>query len=104
MFVFVSVYDDLCEMAQSYSHRVSCPQAIIDLGFTCTCPIDPVHLVMNYHHRGSETSSLDTLLYIYPLQVMLNVLPGRFEVKEIPKGAEFLATVSIYHIPFTSFR
>ncbi|CAG2197440.1 unnamed protein product [Mytilus edulis] len=103
-----NVYNDGCEFL-SY---IACPQAAIDLGFTCRCPIDPVHLVMNYHSRRSNISSLPPLQVLGPFFSGLdfifagvsNVLSGRFEVKENPSGFNFFATPWRYKLSPPSKR
>lgn len=103
--MFCSVYDDPCEFV-THIH-VACPQAVIDLGLTCRCPINPVHLVMNYHSRRSDilSSTFGSFLSgFYSIFVgMTNILYGRFKVKEISSLYGFLATVSIYDIASASF-
>lgn len=83
----------------------TCPQAIIDAGYTCGCPIriDPAHLVMNYHPQR-EVLSLWQPLSDFGLfgngiesiiEVVLQLFSGISDVKKISSQYGFLTTVSI---------
>lgn len=96
---------------KSISNHI-CPQGIIDLGLTCGCPINPVHLVKNYHPRGSNSSSLKPLsifeLLLHEIQGiwfgydtgligLLNLFSGNLEVNVVPSAyASLVANVCIF--------
>lgn len=106
------MYDNLCELISNSISNHACPKAVIDLGFTCGCPINPVHLVKNYHPRGSKSSSskpssiFESLLEItwdiwfgYESGIigLLHFLSGSFEVKVLPSAyASLAANVGIF--------
>lgn len=95
---FFSVYDDPCEYFANYYANHSCPQAIIDLGLTCGCPIYPVHLVRS--PLSTLGSSSTDFWFTDPIT---DILSGKIEVKKIPAAWGFLLNVSIHNLPFTSF-
>lgn len=90
-FIYFSVYDDPCDFYGTIYSR-TCPQEIIDLGLTCGCPINPVHLVRS--HLSAVGSSYSDFL----LTPILDILSGQFEIKVIPSAFGFLATVSIHNL------
>lgn len=112
-----SFYENLCEKFAGCCSDPNCSQIVLHSGLKCPfCPIDPVHLVMNYHRHGkrsfleSVTAFFEALgkgfSILSTMMSWLQLLSGRLELLTLNENNatsawDFMWNVSIKYTTFS---